>query len=183
MNAGRRIPYWTAHTNARRAAKRAHTIAQALKGAEGGFLTPLARTPTLARTFGARVRVLARAVKRETGCRPATDWLTCAAPATVSEGIAQAVQSRLRCMNKSFAHTGIHCAKNTSYGKEKRRFRQPGYRPEKKVGAAGMRRTSRRANVFRYRCNAARRSGYRPRPRHAVVPVSAARGFCMPHTT
>lgn len=37
------------------------------------------------------------------------------------------------------AYACNHWVRNHSPGKEKRRFRQPGYRPEQRVGAAGMR--------------------------------------------
>lgn len=81
--------------------------------------------------FGARVRIPAHAVERETGHRAAPrPRSTCAAPATVSDCIA-----KRRCEAR-FTARARHARPGhwmpPASGKAKRRGRQPGYRPERR---------------------------------------------------
>src|ERR1700733_1772346 len=88
--------------------------------------------------FGARVRARAHAVKRETGCPPAMDRVNLCCPrngkrnvvltAVLKQSISIAEPASMSTRKAASAYH--HWARNPSPGKGKRRFRQPGYRPD-----------------------------------------------------
>jgi hypothetical protein len=107
--------------------------------------------------FGARVRARAHAVKRETGCPPALDRANLCCPRNgkrkaLSASLAGIAEPASMSTRKA-ASAYHHWARNHSSGKGKRRFRQPGYRPDNEGrtprGCDGAFMTSFPLSVFR----------------------------------
>lgn len=132
----------TAHANACAGTKRAHTIAHGDAfqharqgtGAACASLTAGGGGPTLARTLVLACALVRMQLNGKQGARLLWIGSTCAAPATVSEKrcldeISGAAEPASMSTRKA-ASAYNHWARNHSRGKVKRRFRQPGYRPE-----------------------------------------------------